>query len=138
MSLRAAGVICLRSDGRVLLLRHLPQGHWGLPKGHLDAGEGDLAGALRELAEEVGPAPVELIEGQRWENRYRVPAELGREAADKVVVLFLGRWPEGAAVCLSEEHDAFEWADVTGVEERISFPELRRIIREAQDLALEL
>ncbi len=64
-SIGATGVF-LTPDGKVLVQRHVYR-HlypWGLPSGFLKAGESPEAGALRELAEEVGlTARVEGIVG---------------------------------------------------------------------------
>lgn len=53
-----AGALCLRttSDGtrQVLLVGSRRNGRWGLPKGHIDAGESSHAAAAREAFEEAG------------------------------------------------------------------------------------
>ena len=64
-SIGVAGVF-LTPDGRVLVQRHVYRHRypWGLPSGFLEAGETPEAGALRELAEEVGlAAQVEGVLG---------------------------------------------------------------------------
>jgi ADP-ribose pyrophosphatase YjhB (NUDIX family) len=62
---RAARVILLDPDDRVLLLRYdspPPDGrHWATPGGGLNAGEDYPDGALRELAEETGWTDVVLL-----------------------------------------------------------------------------
>lgn len=52
----AGGVVTRRGDagGPDFLVIRDRYGHWGLPKGHLEAGEDPLAAALRECAEETG------------------------------------------------------------------------------------
>ncbi|MGM4986152.1 NUDIX hydrolase [Rhizobium sp. 11_C7_N12_5] len=53
-----AAVICFRIKGRgklqVMLVGSLRNGRWGLPKGHLEAGEQSFAAAGREAFEEAG------------------------------------------------------------------------------------
>ena len=51
----AGGVVIRLIDGQehVLLIRD-PYHNWGLPKGHLEAGEGANDAALREVREETG------------------------------------------------------------------------------------
>lgn len=75
------GAICLieRSDGRILLIRHSYRERWGIPGGLLKRGEDPDAGAVREVAEEVGmavelvgaPAVVVAAEYQRVDVIYR-------------------------------------------------------------------
>ena len=52
--------MCLRSNNRVLLIRRFNtgwrDGEYGLPAGHLEAGESVLQGTIRETSEEVGVA----------------------------------------------------------------------------------
>jgi len=54
---RSAGGVVLRplesGAAQVLLIRD-PYRKWGLPKGHLEEGEGEVEAALREVAEETG------------------------------------------------------------------------------------
>jgi len=51
----AGGVVLRRIDGRIhALLIKDPYGNWGLPKGHLESGEGPAEAGLREVAEETG------------------------------------------------------------------------------------
>ena len=50
------------NDGMVLLLQY-PQGHWGLPKGHVELDDAPHEWtALRELKEETGIDDVELVQ----------------------------------------------------------------------------
>lgn len=48
-----AGGVVFNPQGDVLLIRH-HDGTWVFPKGHIDAGEDELATALREVQEEAG------------------------------------------------------------------------------------
>lgn len=53
---RSAGGVVVRRDAeklRVLLIRD-PYKKWGLPKGHLEDGEGPREAAIREVREETG------------------------------------------------------------------------------------
>jgi 8-oxo-dGTP pyrophosphatase MutT (NUDIX family) len=59
---RSAGGVVIRmmdGDPHVLLIRD-PYDKWGLPKGHLEAGEGTAEAALREVTEETGLEDLEL------------------------------------------------------------------------------
>ena len=49
--------------GTILLLQY-PQGHWDLPKGHVEDDDVDKhATAARELAEETGISEIEFVTG---------------------------------------------------------------------------
>jgi predicted NUDIX family NTP pyrophosphohydrolase len=64
---RSAGILLFRrgGDGVEVLLVHpggpfwkrRDEGAWSIPKGEIEPGEQPLAAALRELGEELGPAP---------------------------------------------------------------------------------
>ena len=59
----AGGVVIRRtSDGPVFLLIRDPYHNWGLPKGHVEAGESAESAARREVAEETGLTGLELID----------------------------------------------------------------------------
>ena len=68
----SCGVV-LVNYGAVLLLQY-PQGHWDLPKGHVEENDSDrTATMLRELAEETGIADVTVLNGfeERTEYTFR-------------------------------------------------------------------
>jgi ADP-ribose pyrophosphatase YjhB (NUDIX family) len=58
----AVGALAIvrRPDGRVLLVRQSYRPNWFLPGGLLQRGETPVRAAARELAEEVGLAPVRM------------------------------------------------------------------------------
>jgi 8-oxo-dGTP pyrophosphatase MutT (NUDIX family) len=109
--IRAAGVLLMvpGSPPSFLLMDH---GHrLDLPKGHLEDGETDLEGALREMEEETGiPRAVVSIDPVfRHEIRYRVrEIRYGREPRNKVVVIFLG-WLAERAQVVATEHAGHRW-----------------------------
>ena len=133
---RAAGVILARraapqGEPEWLVLRNRKLGHWGFAKGHLDEGEDELAGALREVREETGLLP-RLDPVFREAIRYEVPATKKRPAALKEVVYYLGVVPATADVAVSEEHDRVEWLAGALVLERLEHDTLRAVFRHAQ------
>jgi 8-oxo-dGTP pyrophosphatase MutT (NUDIX family) len=106
----SCGVLVLREEPEpaVLLLR-VWRNH-DLPKGVLNAGEGELECALRELEEETGirAADVELDPGFRYSASYPVRAGRGGGSAEKTAVLFLARLRAPVRIRLSEHH-GYEW-----------------------------
>jgi predicted NUDIX family NTP pyrophosphohydrolase len=123
---RSAGILLFRRDGagiEVLLVHpggpywsRRDEGAWSIPKGELDDGEEPLAGALRELEEELGP-DCSLAGAE--------PIELGsvRQRAGKVVEAWAaeGRFDPGA---LRSSTFSVEWPPRSG--ERRDFPEVDR------------
>jgi predicted NUDIX family NTP pyrophosphohydrolase len=91
---KSAGILLFRPtpDGPELLLVHpggpfwtrRDVGAWSIPKGELDAGEGPLECALRELREELGAPPdlnpEELIELGTVRQRAKLVEAWGAEA----------------------------------------------------------
>ncbi len=122
----SAGILLFRrsEDGVELLLVHpggpfwkrRDEGAWSIPKGEIEAGEEPLEAALRELGEELGPAPEldrdELI-------------ELGsvRQRAGKVVEAWAAEGDFDPAALQSIEFE-MEWPPRS--KEQASFPEVDR------------
>lgn len=128
--LRAAGVLIQRGD-RWLLLRNAREGHWGFAKGHLEEGEPELAGALREVREETGLLP-RLDPVFREAIRYDVPAKKKKKPASlKEVVYFLGSVAPKDEVQASEEHDAVEWLPLDRALAKLEHEQLRAVLRHA-------
>ena len=130
---RSAGFVLYSMDGGVrkyLLLRHRYGGHWGFPKGHIEAGESEAETALREMREETGITAVHLIPGFRKVSRYHFYR--GRRPVFKENVYFLGR-----AVCskptLSREHTHCQWLLFAEAGQRLAFDNVRQILEQAEE-----
>ena len=91
MEKSCGGVVFTRQNGVIhyVIIRHLG-GHWGFPKGHVEAGETEKQTALREIREEVG-LHCTLLEGFRRESQYTLP---GKPGARKQVVYFLAAFAD--------------------------------------------
>jgi predicted NUDIX family NTP pyrophosphohydrolase len=123
---RSAGILLYRlaSAGPEILLVHpggpfwakKDAGAWSLPKGELEDGEDGLACALRELREELGPAPE--LERERL-------VELGtvRQKSGKVVEAWAGEGDFDPAA-LASNGFSLEWPPRSGREQE--FPEVDR------------
>lgn len=123
--IRAAGLLLRRESGgrrSWLLLRNRKRGEWGFPKGHAEAGEDDIAAALRECAEECGIALVAL-DGTPRMLLYRLS-----DGSPKQVAYFPARTAQDRIV-LSHEHDRAGWFDAKGVIERMPYESLRALFR---------
>ncbi len=76
------GIMLLNREGKVFVgaRSDLPDMHWQMPQGGIDAGESPRMAALRELREEIGTDRAELVaELDRW-IPYIVPPDLARQA----------------------------------------------------------
>jgi 8-oxo-dGTP pyrophosphatase MutT (NUDIX family) len=131
---RSAGGIVVRIIGdtlHVLLIRD-PYRNWGLPKGHVEAGEDDLTAALREVEEETGLA--HLTAGPEvvtidWYFRAR-----GRRV-HKFCAFFLMASPHGAPVPeLAEGITECRWVPLEEAPGAISYDNTRQVLNEAASL----
>jgi len=132
MEERAAGLILFREDGgrrKYLLIKNRRGGHWGFPKGHIEPGEDEFQAALREVAEEVRINNFQVLPGFRTVVRYT----FWREAypVHKEVVLFLAQTEEDGEP-FREEVEDMVWLPFQEAVERITFPEQREALRQAE------
>ncbi len=110
---RSCGFLIVTGDpvDSFLLLKHADR--WDLPKGHVDPGETDLQAALRELEEETGFVPEEILVDPDfcYEQRYLVSGhryDLGSGDVEKTLRIFLGRISERLTPHLTE-HIGYRW-----------------------------
>ncbi len=123
----AGGVLFHDEDGRrlFLLLRHEQGGHWGFPKGRIEAGESELAAAMREIREETGISNIELVDGVAVTSRYPILRD-GRSLL-KTVTYFAAR-VRGEPVALSHEHTDARWATTAEASRILTHAESRRVL----------
>jgi len=131
---RSAGFIIFRlrpGIGREYLLLDYGR-HWDFPKGHLEDGEDDITAARRELREETGLAPMQVIPEFHHEITYYFR---GRDARliRKTVAFFIGQTDAADAdVRLSHEHSAFVFLPFEQAVKRTTYPTARQILRLAE------
>ncbi len=130
-SVRAAGFVLVRAGPQgleTLLLENRSRHEWGLPKGHAEPGESDLATALRETEEETG---LTELEPDPWfAHTLRYPARRRGELTDKTVVYLLARLRAGQ-VRLSAEHAGHRWVPLVRAPALLPFPALADVLRAA-------
>lgn len=107
----SAGILLFREapEKSFLLLRSKKR--WDVPKGHVEHGETELDGALRELHEEtfIPPEQVRVDETFRFEMQKQFKAAyLGGRFIDKTYVVFLGYVSSDVIISLTE-HEYYEW-----------------------------
>lgn len=131
----AGGLVIQVREGAAevaLIARHNRAGRleWCLPKGHPEDGETLQQAAVREIAEETG------IRGRPLANLGSVDYWFSVEGrrVHKVVHLFLLEAVDGQiSVEGDPDHEAVEaeWVRLDEVEQRLTFPNERRIARDA-------
>lgn len=108
---RSCGVLITRGEPieSFLLMRHARR--LDLPKGHVDGEETDIECALRELREETGITPGDIVldPNFRWVTKYHVRyREHNHQLAQKTLVIFLARLVREVPIVVTE-HDDFLW-----------------------------
>lgn len=124
----SCGVV-LVNYGTVLLLQY-PQGHWDLPKGHVEEDDADRTSTMRrELAEETGIQSVTLLDGfeERSEYTFRHKGKLKQ----KQVYWYIAETEE-MDVTLSHEHRGYLWLDWDQALETLTHDETRNVVKLAQ------
>lgn len=110
-----------------LALRRAPTGRcpgsWEAVHGHIEGAERPAEAAIRELSEETGLTPLKLYNLSRVESFYQ-------HGLDEValVPVFAAFVADGAAVRLSDEHDAAEWLRPDEARRRYAWPRERRAV----------
>ncbi len=133
---RSAGAVVFRRESgsaRYLLLKY-PAGHWDLPKGNIEKGEEPVQTMLREVREETGLVDLEVVSGYEKKIEYFYRRE-GKKVHKTVVFFLAETWTE--KVTISFEHQDYGWFDFEEAVKRVTYPNARRLIREAQSFVEE-
>lgn len=123
----SCGVVLVNFDA-VLLLQY-PQGHWDLPKGHVEVTDVDhLATVRRELGEETGITEIAFVENfvERTAYTYRHKGK----RMNKEVFWFLAE-TEQLEVNISHEHRGHLWLDWEQALAQLTHDETTSVVRKA-------
>lgn len=136
--LRTVTVVPVAADGRVLLLRRVPDrgGFWQPVTGRIEPGESPEAAAERELREETGFAgPVRSLD---YRHGFALSPGVNRVREGTLVVVeesaFAAPLAPGAEPRLSHEHCEHGWCSPEQALERVPFAGLRKAVRLAAAL----
>jgi len=129
----SAGGVIYRIEGITVLVALIATSggtRWGLPKGHVFAGETSEAAARREIEEETGLSgavvqPLETIE--YW---FRA----GRSRIHKFVDLYLLRYESGDVVPQEAEVDDARWFVLDDAIATASFPREQAVLERVRDM----
>ncbi len=128
---RSSGFILYSADQgkrKYLLLRHRNGGHWGFPKGHIEAGENEIQAARRETLEETGISEIEPIPGFCEVISYRF--HRGRLSILKENSYFLARAAYNKPN-ISSEHTESQWLTYDQAQEKIAFDDMCAVLDKA-------
>jgi len=130
---KSAGGVVVRHIGgvpHVLVIRD-PYRNWGLPKGHLENGEGPGEAAVREVAEETGLADLTLggeLATIDWHFRS------GGRLVHKFCVFYLMSSEEGEPTPeIAEGITECLWVRLADAESHITYDNAREVVRLARD-----
>ena len=132
LSEHSAGAVVFK-DGKYLILKY-SEGHWDLPKGHIESGESELEAATREIKEETS-LDVSFIDGFKEYISYVY--RKGEEMSKKSVVFFLAE-SKSDSVTLSHEHLDYLWLDFEDAYNLITFEGARNVLKKAEEFRKDL
>jgi len=119
-----------------LLLQHDSKIHhaeyWNFPKGHIEKGESEVEGAVREIREETGIKTLKFIPGFRLAETYfywRKNKRGKKESVFKIVIWRMAEVPYGTKVKISREHEAFGWFSGKEAYKKLKYHEQRNVFR---------
>ena len=128
---KSCGAVVFREENgvRLYLLLHYAEGHWDLPKGHVEKGESEEQTARREIMEETGITQLEFLPSFRRTIAYTFKRK--GKSVPKEVVFFLARTDEGG-VKLSSEHLDYAWLPIDEAEKKATYRNAKSLLRSAE------
>ena len=120
---KSCGAIVL--DGGKILVIQQAEGHWGFPKGHVEAGETEVQTAIREIKEETN-YDVEVNENFRYVETYSP-----KEGVEKDVVFFVAKKVAGDMSPQEEEVQNILWLTYEETLERLTYENSKEILKKA-------
>lgn len=130
----SAGIIVYYDfeDKRKYLLLHYEEGHWDLPKGHVENQEKLEETAIRETFEETG-LNVNIIKGFKEKISYFFKDKYNNfRLVNKEVYFFLGK-ANKTEIKLSHEHIGYEWLDFQESMKKLTYTNTKKILVKANE-----
>jgi 8-oxo-dGTP pyrophosphatase MutT (NUDIX family) len=125
----------------IILFRHFPrslkyllikqhQGHWGFPKGHIEAGERFIDTAIRELYEETGIKKISFLRKKIFlRDDYYFKKETVK--VHKIVDYFIAGTETVKVKIDGDEILNFKWCTYEKAVEKLTFQESKKILKQA-------
>ena len=124
---------CIVFDGEKILLVKQTQGHWGIPKGHVEENETEHETAIREVKEETN-IDVEIEGDNRYTENY-----VTDKGVQKEVVYFIAKKVGGNGAAQEAEIKEIEWLNPKDALERVTYDDTRNLLKKAlQDKKIEI
>jgi 8-oxo-dGTP pyrophosphatase MutT (NUDIX family) len=127
------GIVPLRKKSgqwEVFLVKHR-QGHWAMPKGHKEEGEGPYDAAVRELFEETNLTVVRLLSDELIEEKYTFKQD--NTLIFKTVKYFVAEVAGSEKIQLDELKDG-KWAHFHEAEKLVTFQQAKNILQKVQKI----
>lgn len=124
---KSCGVIVFKEEENDLyvLLVHHNEGHWGIPKGHMEDDESEEETAIREVYEETG-IKCEITSDFRETITYLVNDNIQKE-----VVFFIGKQVGGILTNQENEVQEAVWLEISTAIETITHDDLKQLLKNA-------
>ena len=126
---KSCGCIII-DNGKVLLVKQTA-GHWGFPKGHVEANETEIETAIRETKEETNLS-VEIVSNARYTMEYAIDEDIHKE-----VVYFIAKETTNNVIAQESEISDIKWFSFKEALETISFDNAKALLKKVlSDLKL--
>ncbi len=126
---KSCGCIII-DNGKVLLVKQTA-GHWGFPKGHVEANETEIETAIRETKEETNLS-VEIVSNARYTMEYVIDEDIHKE-----VVYFVAKETTNNVIAQESEISDIKWFSFKEALETISFDNAKALLKKVlSDLKL--
>lgn len=124
---KSCGVVVFKEENGKLfiLLVHHNEGHWGIPKGHMENGECEEETAIREVHEETGILS-EIIGNFKESINYLV-----KENVQKEVVFFIGRPIGGTLNNQDKEVQEAIWVEEENIFDVLIHDDVKELLKKA-------
>ncbi len=144
--------VYISKDGtcEVLVIRHARNAHhrW-FPKGHAEAGETPLQTAIRETREEVGIDNFHIHKEKMFEEHYSYMGKkhsygdeqhIDQEEVEivRTIGYFIGFADTQIVQVRPGEIEDYAWLPLDEVQERLTFPEIKRLFGEIKETLVTL
>ncbi len=120
---KSCGILVFDGN-KVLMVKHR-KGHWGFPKGHVEAGETEEETAIREVKEETN-CDAKIIEGFRKAINYNP-----KEDVNKDVIFFVGEPITKNIVAQEEEVSDVLFVPIKEAAQAVTYDEEKEVLKEA-------